>query len=928
MKRALIVLSFIACGWISYWLIMAATITWEVRHQKQAAHIAEGYNAIVQLFIKHGWLTYDEETDKVKLSSEVKPGSSLDKFYHNSYLKDDVEAFADGERSRFRIENFIIVEIDPHAHKMFLPFTAIRNWTGTLTYRPGKLRRALLQGKNAVIELIEPYSSLKNAQDIKALTLPDDKATWENRTHAQDQAVLVKGEGGIDLGKTHLIGSSVIFNNRQVDGARVDLTVSGEKIKQGNRLRIDSGDMVKLKWRTGAFSSQYALLWCTTGAEAPVISTYRSFNGRDRRIPEEVDLQYAEEIVAAMQQGFMAQNSAGQYLTSEEKNGFELALTLDETIHRETQTVLENSCLTWWRRDRAAPFRAAITVMDATTGELLALASFPTKTELADLPVSERSNRYIRNHNFSRFPIGSIAKIMLSAAIIGDAPSLATLKIPGYSGTEINQLLGITLDSPLRIHPLDGGSDNLVDLAEFIEHSSNKYGALLITLAAGVDETTKRLRLPNDRHSDWDSLPVSEQFFLGTEKHTRRPSLAMKLERDGRSSRARVDSIHTGEFLPFEQKLCELFDVERSRKIHDGNDLLRRDLIRGDDVIDTEIWIPLLQYLFGRQYIPKQHPFYRVSPERVNLAFNLVNNYRTQYLSIVLGGASSVWTNIKVCQSFSRLVTGVKTEAAVVNRIKTKDQVLIEPSTYGKFDPLPLNSELRLTLLDAMTRVAGPNGTANQLTEMLKLYDQELNSRNQVLGFFSKTGSPKILSAVPSQTNKAANALIKTGALSLNSQNLIVYREHGAVEFEMGETGVQNPWIKNMRLNEKDMSILRKYGVSPRAIVRACAAFNEGDQKDLFQVANGRLIKMGQFNLIPSVGGAYAFTIGVYDGSARRPSANQGYLPLIDAATYQPIRALTVSIIVESQGDSIEIAVPLAKTLIEEVLWNALKTDW
>ncbi len=137
------------------------------------------------------------------------------------------------------------------------------------------------------------------------------------------------------------------------------------------------------------------------------------------------------------------------------------------------------------------------------------------------------------------------------------------------------------------------------------------------------------------------------------------------------------------------------------------------------------------------------------------------------------------------------------------------------------------------------------------------------------------------------------------------------------------------PSLDALRGNAEDMAILRRYRANPRHVINICNTWNISRPEDRtqFEVRQGKLVRLISTKEIKSIGGAYAFTMGLYEGGART-GAPAGYLPRIDVLNHQPERALTVSIIVETRGNGPTIAVPFAKILIEEVLKNALANGW
>ena len=899
-------------------------------------YVARGYLSTVDLYLRHDWLRYDPSAERIFLAPDL-AGTAAEDFYRGSYLAGDVAAFNAGDRSVFRIENGRVLAIDPYRHNIALPFTSPTRWRGRLTFRPESGRRAELAGDGARILLSTPTVPLVDQPRVPEIVLPRQGARRRGTVTESGQAVNLRGDGGLFFGKVHMVGDGVVFNDRQISrGAEV--SISGQPVATGNRSRLDSGDLLKLRWRLGA-ESQYSLLWASVLGEAPVISAYRAINGRWQRTPEEPEPPFTADVVTALDAAFQRRGDDGRPQLSQRQaaRSFDLALSLDARLQSEVQARLERYARTLRDRDEP-PFRAAVTIMDANAGDVLAMATYPTAQDLEGWTgASGARNRLLRNHNFSRLPVGSVAKVMLAAAAVDDAPVLLDLEIPAYAGGEMESLLGLALDPVLKDHSVWGGEDGWIGFEEFIEKSSNKYAAVLMTLAAGVDESGARFLPPTADPDVPNRLPESDRFRLaGGETFTMRPGLRLPVEEyDGpepseesgldADELAEVGTITTAEHLGFAESLREVFAVPVSSK-NPSDEANRFAPGSGDDLVDTSAWQPLLAHLYGAEEIPFDHPFYGVSPERANLALNLVDDYRRQYLSIVLGGGSSTWTNPEVARFFAQLVTGREVRPNLVRRIDPADgeAIDVEPD----FPPLEMNETARRRLGVALTRVAGPGGTARSLRDRLRALDARLAAQGETLGFFSKTGSPDNVAFVPTNTGQALDELIRRGALRLDAGGRVVYRDSGPVDADATDAaagGEERSSLRALTSNPGDMAVLARWRVSPRTVVRVADTWNDAAPVDRtqFEVEDGRLVRALTVRRVESIGAAYAFVLAAYDDAARPPTAANA-LPPVDVTARAPERALAVSIVIESQGNGPDVAVPFAEELLDGVLEDAL----
>jgi hypothetical protein len=262
-------------------------------------------------------------------------------------------------------------------------------------------------------------------------------------------------------------------------------------------------------------------------------------------------------------------------------------------------------------------------------------------------------------------------------------------------------------------------------------------------------------------------------------------------------------------------------------------------------------------------------------------------------------------------------------ERSLVAGVAAADEAL--PAKQSRQLPaFELDPALRDEVLRAMAAVSGPRGTAKSLADTLVKIDHELAARNQALGFFSKTGSPRNTIAVPSGIARAVNRLIASRAVTLNAQGVLMYRGIPVTDDTEGEDEPRS--LQALRANAGDRRMLAANGVSPRLAHDALLFYNvePPERRDgVFTTSNGRVISMKGVRALKATGAVYVFTMAVYPAAARRSAA-----PLdVDAVNHQPLRAWSVAITIEGQGKSTDVAVPFAESLLELVLWPALREE-
>ena len=875
-------------------------------------HEPRGYERIAQVFLRHGWIAIDNEGEAV-LSGRA--GRNARDVFHRSFLARDVEEFNAGQSSIFRVRNQQVESLDTTHHNVILPYSEIESWRGALRYRTSGTLEASLRGIGVEISVDTLTQKLFEQASPKEVTIRGDLQA-EPLNRARGEVVSIYGSPHVYLGKVYLAGEQIIVNNRETPET-VTMSVSGLPLSTGNRAWLAPGDLLKLRWAQGASAfSRYALLWSEGGRSADVISAPCAINGRWSRCPEESPLPLASDVIASLDAGVVSR-------TTDTSNDFDVVLTLDRELHESVQEALE--------RDRRPPkdapttgvdarrreTRAAVTVMDALTGEILALASYPTKRAMArvDLPPEEEA-RLVRNHNFSRHPVGSVAKVLLGAAILDADPRLATLQLRQHGGETVDSVTGIHVEPSIESHPVDPGEDGVVGFHEFIEQSSNEYAALLLTLATA---TRKGQPLPAFTGPE---LEDEGRYTIEGQEYDRAPSpaggeirLNLKSDREGRVV---ADTLSTLEGEPWADSFRKLFDVEKVN----NSPIDSRPAVEGDQTTDTVVWRPVLERLYGES-VRADHPLRAVGFERENLALNLSQGYRTELLSLMYGGAAARFTNPKLCEMFSRLVTGRKVERALVLGVAEPGEGL--PAREKRELPkLELDPTMRDELLRAMAAVGGARGTAKSLHETLVNIDRELAAKDQALGFFSKTGSPRNTIGIPSGLSRAVNRLIASRVVTLDARGVLTYRGIPVTDDTEGEAAPRS--LRALRGNVEDRRILAANGVGPRLVHDALLFYNvePPDRRDaIFTTTHGRLISMKGVRTLKATGAVYVFTIAVYPSAARRSDT-----PLdVDAVRHQPLRAWSVAITIEGQGKSTDVAVPFAESLLGSVLWPALREE-
>jgi cell division protein FtsI/penicillin-binding protein 2 len=892
----------------------------------QPFHRPDGYTRITKLLIQHRWLQYDRASGTVGLDQrEAAEDSVIVTFIDESYLDSDLRAFNSGrDRTVFNIVNSRVVSMDTTRHRMLLPFSENgRRWNGDLTYRPEKRLYAELVGSGGFAALTTPRLPLTEASRDNQLVLKSD-GTVRSPIDALLDVVKLRTSSNVILGKAFLLGENLVVNNRS-EGFGNSLLINGQNIPQGRSLRLAPGDVMRLEWQETL--RREALLYARILPESPLISTVRNVNGR--KLPITIAKNLSLSTPFRQDMNAILGDLGGRASKLEDLG---VRLTLSRTMHESTQRIL-----TRWAEskrksgDDQSFFRAAITIMDAKSGEILSLASYPTMEILKDINLdADRRADLSRNHNLSRRPIGSIAKVPFATAIIAEHPELANLKIRASTKNKFSSILGIYIGKPYgkplsEAHPHRGYGDDWIDFQEFLVHSSNRYAATLMTLATAGKlqdgDTQNASLLPlNERDSTCraDSLGRNDAFRIGTRTYRHRPALKFSLtpmnQSDIGTDLVRYSRSVELEHTPFVEDIESFFGVATTVDERPSFHLGKRRL--GTDHLDPSSWRFLIDYLYPGTGMVPTGTLLHASPERMNLSLDLVDDYRNQFLPLILGSGYSRWTNIDVCQTFSRLVTGLKVESSLVYDLENPPVNHQEP----KYPSVGIPDHARATVLRALQDVPS-QGTAKALRDNINNVNQSWARQGYRAGMFGKTGTPALVLQEAQEHTKSLNRLIMNDALWISpADGFIHYRDTGAIHMTTSSDSV----LAVLQAHPEDASFFRGKDKMEKAIKR-CGEYNRRgtvDRRSLFVVENSVLVEALGFDEDLDHSAAFAFVFGRYPLDAAHGNYD------VDPMRRMPDRALAVSIIFEKKHSSSGELMPLVQLLMKEVIVDALEAGW
>ncbi len=355
--------------------------------------------------------------------------------------------------------------------------------------------------------------------------------------------------------------------------------------------------------------------------------------------------------------------------------------SLNQTLHEAVQALLDAHLQPKLRARRGTSFRASVTMMDAQSGEIAALPTFPHRIEqlhTAEQQSRRRINWINANVNFARMPIGSAAKIPFAAAAIAADPGLANSRgICNWAG----QLLGETasLSGATVRQRRAAGSENCtrpMDLDYFITKSNNDYALDLM----------------------YRMLPTRGDFAWSDD-----PAAASNQQQ---------------RFLRYLWALACVVPVTR------GTDGDLGEGWQGSEGCAPTLW-PDVE--FGNATAARL-----IEPDPVFLGFGDLNqnSLAGDYFMSILGGSRSTWSTITLAQAYARIVTGTPVQARLIAGATP-------PVSAAWQGELSRWSAARDTLRSGMRGVTQPGGTAASLQAPAS-YD------GLALSYFAKTGTSDV----------------------------------------------------------------------------------------------------------------------------------------------------------------------------------------
>jgi hypothetical protein len=382
-------------------------------------------------------------------------------------------------------------------------------------------------------------------------------------------------------------------------------------------------------------------------------------------------------------------------------------LTIDAELQRITQSTADAAGRELFadlienRAPAALPPRVAFTIMRATTGETLAMGAWPraasgdrwrsqsasdgkqTWREL-EPPISwlgtsaprAIASRHAVDHNFTAIEMGSAAKPFWATAVLTVHPNLDRMLFVrnGDCDQVANQrcderkMFGVEMAKKgWQVSPIA----RWIDFSTYLAASDNRYHTRLGLL--GLAKATANGIADDGRGQS----PGGRESLAGSRTPWNRyPALADSTE----NSRDRATHLANLHLQPMAMRMRDLFGARTGTPSPEGD--MRRYLLSfwsGDERDD-------LRASNGLEAMAA------ISPEAVDLRLNRIRDTR-EFVAVLLGGASSRWSNIGAAAAFSSWAMRRPVIAHVVAR---EGAAVPLPSRAAAFDERATSAAAKL----------------------------------------------------------------------------------------------------------------------------------------------------------------------------------------------------------------------------------------
>ena len=661
------------------------------------------------------------------------PGSPDERFFRSSYLRADIRRFNENPssaRSPFLVDWCRLLGVDPFYHRVDLPYNRVPRWTGSVRFARADRGASFLGGRDHRLQLMHPLDGVG--------------VTSNERVDPGRRGVGVRTEFlRFEVPRTReiaaeafFVGDGPVLADRRDVASASKLRLDGFALPPGRIVRLETGDWVQMQHGGEIFT------YVVEGSDrAELISTRGREEGARRRHLVPRLAPFVGALALAIEGGLQSTPSARD---DGPVSRMDLRLTLDRELESAGQEVVNRWCDRLRLPDR--PRAASALIMDARSGDVLAMPSCPGEPEVDEyrqLPRRLRF-RYLKNQNLVAHPVGSALKPFWAVSVATAFPGMLDLELPAHTAGEVEDVFKCRL--PVAYGSIGHGEWEGVET--FIRTSCNRYMVEMATVALLAGDAVGDCRR--------EGVAMAECLARATE-------LAVGPE-EGRPVRFcdQVVNLVLDEGLPFTGEACgdlRLVDADFAPGLPleglTGAAAYRERAPSGTGPVDLDEAYRAGRYRLDLWRDPiaalqaagdTAHPtitalrFSAVSPQVTNLALNTVEELRTDWVNLLLGGENSRWSNLQLAEAMSRLMTGRDVRGRLVGGVG-------DGGGGGVRQAAPLLPEevvhpgARRRILHAMEMVARPGGTGARLEDAVRALPGA--GGYEVYGF-ANTGTPAV----------------------------------------------------------------------------------------------------------------------------------------------------------------------------------------
>lgn len=666
-----------------------------------------------------GMLIFDED------KAEQQAPKSLEFYEASSRLQNDIDDFnAEGSGGLFELRGDEIV-INKTVHNFNLPYPERNFWQGSLAFRGNDYsvfasedlvlefgkneEKQEAGGQNTVSLNHYDWMASKKKAKYRAINFDlisdvDNKVTARITSINAEQVVIE-----IQNSQAHVFLNGLPLNKYGPNGEPDPEIIERNKDQKPACYLLKKGDWVRFESKSKNGKIYEKIFTFADTAEGWIsrnwIENGQQVNRMDETIAEEIPL------LKRLHDCFSS------YMTNHPEQAKKIKpvikVTLDRELHSKLDAALDSEVDYLNGKFNVPKIEwegAAVTVMDALRGDILALPSYPNTQRLEEL--EERAllsrkggmprvtkNRLSLNQNLRPLAIGSTIKPILASAIWTEYPELMKLKVN-------EQDLPSKENRYIAGHPVLNFYDRnrgLLDAKDFIKHSSNVYLAELYFLSI-ANQNSYKIR-NGSAVSVGGSRPDLSAVFKGS-------SIIGGLERE----RFRAHEL-----------AYEAYDI-RARKNY-----LQFDADAFDDHFMGDIFEKL--EIDSKDGLPKE--FTRLAPLRPVWELGSMAHVRNHLVSWLLGSYHNRWPTVKLAETYSRIGSGKMVKAALVDSTKLSEE--------KEYDDLPISDDALALLHTGMKAgVSESGGTSYKGMIAAVAAARKSLPPGVELVLLAKTGTPQI----------------------------------------------------------------------------------------------------------------------------------------------------------------------------------------